>query len=126
MSAAPDFVAISRLSFAIEAWLVSISSVGMAGSVSIGGCGAAGGGPAGGASSSSGTKPRSRTVRSASPVSGSPFPTTSRRPARVAGVATRAVTSTNSLPPASYIRGSAVSWKREIPSGFMASVIICW
>ena len=34
-------------------------------------------------------------------------------------------TSTNSLPPASYIRGIAVSWNTESPSGFMGSVIIC-
>ena len=85
------------------------------------------GGPAPGSSSGSDRmkSPRSRMVCSASPISGSPLPMTSRRPARVVGEASRWATSTNSLPPASYIRGRAVSWKRESPRGFMGSVIIC-
>ena len=49
---------------------------------------------------------------------------TSRRLARLAGDTRRWVTSTNSLPPASYIGGRAVSCHMEIPRGFMASVII--
>ena len=67
---------------------------------------------------------RSRTVSSASLINGSPLPMTSRRLARPAGDTRRWVTSTNSLPPASYIRGRAVSCHMEIPRGFMASVII--
>ena len=50
---------------------------------------------------------------------------TSKRPARLAGEARRWVTSTNSLPPASYIGARAVSCHMESPRGFMASVIIC-
>ena len=69
--------------------------------------------------------PRSRTVCSASPISGSDFPRSSRKPARLAGEARIWVTSTNSLPPASSMGRPAVSWNRESPSGFMGSVIIC-
>ena len=59
----------------------------------------------GGSSSGSGgmKSPRSRTVCSASPISGSHRPMTSRSAARLAGDARRRVTSTNSLPPASCI-----------------------
>ena len=69
--------------------------------------------------------PRSRMVCSASPISGSDLPKTSRRPARLAGDAKRRVTSTNSLPPASYMGRGVVSCHKESPRGFMASVIIC-
>ena len=69
--------------------------------------------------------PRSRTVCSASPISGSDLPKASRRPARLAGDARPRVTSTNSLPPASCMGRMAVSCHREIPKGFLASVIIC-
>ena len=130
-SADPDLVRMSRFRAATEAWLRSISSATMAGSVSIGagGAGGAGGAPAGGATgASSGSdrtkSPRSRTVSSASRISGSPVPITSRRAARVAGDARRAVTSTNSRPPASTIGARVVSRKKESPRGFMASVII--
>ena len=51
---------------------------------------------------------------------------TSRRPARFAGDAKRWVTSTNSLPAATCIGMSAVSFHMASPSGFMGSVIICW
>ena len=81
---------------------------------------------AGASSGSDGMKPRSTTVCSASPISGSSLPIMVRRAARIAGDARRCATSTNSLPPASYIRGSAISWCTESPSGFMGSVIICW
>ena len=83
----------------MDAWLRSISPVTMAGSVSIGADAPPAGGPPGPASGSDGTKSsRSRTVSSASLISGSPLPMTSRRPARLAGEARRRVTSTNSLP----------------------------
>ncbi len=68
---------------------------------------------------------RSRMVCSASLVSGSAFPMSSRRAARLDGDASRGVASTNSLPPASHIGARAVSCQTESPSGFMASVIIC-
>ena len=126
-SADPDFVRMSRFKAATEAWLRPISSVTMAGSVSIGAGAPPAGGPPGPSSGSDGMKsPRSRMVCSASPISGSAVPRTSRVAARLVGEARRWVTSTNSLPPASCIVGSAVSWNRESPSGFMASVIICW
>ena len=70
--------------------------------------------------------PRSRMVCSASPISGSDVPIISSRPARVAGEARRWATSTNSRPPASYIRGRAFICQTESPRGFMGSVIICW
>ena len=130
-SAVPDFVRMSRFNAATEAWLRPIRSATMAGSVSIGAGGraAAGGalagGPPGASSGSDRMKsPRSRTVSSASLISGSPFPITSRRPARVADEARRAVTSTNSLPPASTMGARVVSRKKESPRGFIASVII--
>ena len=114
-----------RARAAFDAWLRSISSVTMAGSVASGG-GASRGGPAGASSGGAGRRsPRSTMVCSASPISGSPLPMTSRRAARLPGEARPRATSTNSLPPASYIRGIAVSWNTESPSGFMGSVIIC-
>ena len=125
-SAGPDVVRMSRFNAAMDARLLSISCATMAGSVSIGAGGSAGGASPGPSSGSDRMKsPRSRTVCSASLISGSDFPRSSRRPARLAGDASRWVTSTNSLPPASYIGGRAVSCQREIPSGFMGSVIIC-
>ena len=69
--------------------------------------------------------PRSRMVCSASLISGSDFPMTSRRPARPAGEARIWVTSTNSLPPASAMGRGVVICQKESPRGFMASVIIC-
>src|SRR5260370_947706 len=53
--------------------------------------------------------PRSTTVRSASPSSGSDLPATSSRPARLAGDPSAWVTSTNSLPPASAIGRGVVN-----------------
>ena len=50
---------------------------------------------------------------------------TSKRPARLAGDAKSEATSTNSLPPATYIGRGVVSCQKESPRGFMASVIIC-
>ena len=125
-SADPDFVRMSRFKAAIEAWLRPISSATIAGSVSIGSGAPPAGAPPGPSSGSDGMKsPRSRMVCSASPISGSDFPRTSMRPARLAGEARPRVTLTNSLPPASYIGRKAVSWNRESPRGFMGSVIIC-
>ncbi len=49
---------------------------------------------------------------------------TSRRAARLAGDARSRATSTNSLPPATYIGRRVVICQRESPRGFMASVII--
>ena len=99
----------------------------MAGSVSIEEGGPPGGGPAGASSVTVGMKsPRSSTVCSASRISGSPRPTTSRRPTRFAGDDRSGVTSTNSLPPATCIGASDVSFHMASPSGFMGSVIICW
>ena len=125
-SAGPDFVLISRRSSASEAWVFATSSVTMAGSVSSAGGAAPAGGPAGASSGSNGMKPRSTTVWSASPISGSSLRIMVRRAPRIAGDARRCATSTNSLPPASYMRGSAISWCTESPSGFRGSVIICW
>ena len=125
-SAGPVFVRMSPFNAAMEAWLRSISSATMAGSVSIGADAPRTGGPPGPPSGSAGMKsPRSRTVSSASLINGSPLPMTSRRPARLAGEAKRRVTSTNSRPPASCIGAMAVSCHTETPSGFMGSVIIC-
>ncbi|HZY57863.1 MAG TPA: PEP/pyruvate-binding domain-containing protein [Rubrobacteraceae bacterium] len=125
-SADPDFVGMSRFKAAMEAWLRPISSATMAGSVSIGAGAPPAGAPPGLASGSDRMKsPRSRMVCSASLISGSDFPRTSRRPARLAGEARPRVTSTNSLPPSSYMGRPAVSCHRESPRGFMASVIIC-
>ena len=71
-SADPDFVRMSRFRAAIEAWVRPISSVTMAGSVSIGAGAPPAGGPPGPSSGSDGMKsPRSRMVCSASPISGS-------------------------------------------------------
>ena len=125
-SADPDFVRMSRSKAALEAWLRSISSVTMAGSVSIGAGASRGGAPAG-------TLVRERRDEVVAfddglqrvPDQRIGLPQGSRMPARVAGEARPWVTSTNSLPPASYIRGRAVSCHRESPRGFMGSVIIC-
>ena len=74
-SADPDFVRMSRFRAAMDAWLCSISSVTIAGSVSIGAGAPPAGGPAGPSSGSDGMKsPRSRMVCSASPISGSDLP----------------------------------------------------
>ena len=126
-SASPDFVAMSRSAAATDAWLRSISSVTMAGSVSIGAGEPPNSGPGAPSSGSGRMKPsRSRTVCSASPISGSDLRSASRRPARVAGEASRRVTSTNRRPPASAIGAGVVSCQNDSPSGFIASVIICW
>jgi hypothetical protein len=50
----------------------------------------------------------------------------SRKAARPDDEARRAVASTNNRPPASSIGAMAVSCHTEMPSGFIASVIICW
>ncbi len=124
-SAGPDFDRISRARAALEAWLRSISSVTIAGSVSIGAGAWRGGGAPGASSGSDGRKPSRSTIAcSAPPTSGSGFHSSSM-PARVAGEARARVTSTNSLPPASYIRGMAISCQTESPRGFIGSVIIC-
>ena len=75
-SAGPDFVRMSRFRAATDAWLRSISSVTMAGSVSIGaGARRRAAARPGPSSGSDGMKsPRSRTVCSASPISGSDLP----------------------------------------------------
>ena len=70
-----------------------------------------------GPSGSVGTRPRSRTFRRASPVSGSPRPIASRVAVRVPGEARRAATSTNSRPPASCMGGRAVSCQTERAQG---------
>jgi hypothetical protein len=125
-SAEPDFVRMSRFKAAMEAWVRPISSATIAGSVSIGAGAPPAGGPPGPSSGTDRMKsPRSRMVSSASLISGSDFPKTSKRPARLAGEARRWVTSTNSLPPASYMGAGVTSRNRESPRGFMASVIIC-
>ena len=81
----------SRCKAAMDAWLRAISSVTMAGSVSIGAgappAGAAGRGPSSGSDRMKSS--RSTMVCSASPISGSDLPRTSRRPARLAGEARR-------------------------------------
>ena len=125
-SSGPDFARMSRRNVAMEAWLRSTSSVTMAGSVSI----VAGSLPTGiSARSSSGRtgmkSPRSRTVRSASPISGSDLPMPVTRASRLAGEASIWVTSTNSLPPISAIVRGVVSCHIDSPRGFMGSVIIC-
>ena len=126
-SAGPDFVRMSRFSAATDAWLCSISSVTMAGSVSIG----AGASPA---AAPAGTLVRERRDEVAAVEDGLQrvpdqrigLPEDLQEAARLAGEARRWATSTNSLPPASCIGGSAISWNSESPSGFMGSVIICW
>ena len=116
----------SRFKAAMEAWLCSISSVTMAGSVSIGVDPPPGGVQAGPSSGCDRMKPsRSRMVCRASLISGSDFPMSSRRLARLAGEARIWVTSTNSRPPASAMGRGVVSCQNESPRGFMASVIIC-
>jgi hypothetical protein len=103
-SADPDLVWMSRFKAAIEAWLRAISSATMAGSLSIGAGAPPAGATPGSSSGSDGMKsPRSRMVWSASPISGSDHPRTFRRPARLAGEARPWETSTNSLPPASFM-----------------------
>src|SRR3954465_3688251 len=62
------------------------------------------------------------TVRNAAPGSGSDLPKPSTMRARLVGEASSRGTSTNSLPPASYIRRGAVSCQTESPRGFMAGV----
>jgi hypothetical protein len=80
----PDFFLMSCFSVAIEASLRAISSVTMAGSVSIAACPPPGGAHAGPSFGSDGMKsPRSRTVSSASRMSGSDFPRAPRRLARL-------------------------------------------
>src|SRR6185436_2816443 len=74
-SASPDFVRMSRFEAAIDAWLRPISSVTMAGSVSIGAGAPPNSGPGESSSGSGRMKPsRSRMVCSASAVSGSDLP----------------------------------------------------
>ena len=116
----------SRFNAAMEAWLRAIRSATIAGSVSIGSAGgaeraargAAGRRPAGALVGSDGMKsPRSRMVCSASPISGSPFPMTARRPARLAGEARARVTSTNSRPPASAMGRGVVICQNGEPQG---------
>ena len=125
--AGPDSGRMSRFSAAMEDWVWSICSATIAGSASLGSRGPPTGLMPVGSSGHGRTKPsRSRMVASASPISGSDFPIIPTRAARLPGDASRRVTSTNSLPPASYIRGKAVSWNSESPRGFMGSVIICW
>ncbi len=109
-SADPDCDRMACLRASTDAWLASISSVTIAGSVSIEAGAPPGGGPAGTSSGSVGMKsPRSTRLCSASPISGSPWRIISSRPARLVGEASRSKTSTNNLPPASCITGSAVS-----------------
>ena len=113
-SADPDFVRMSRFRAAMEAWLRSISSVTMAGSVSIGAGAPPAGGPPGPSSGSDGMKsPRSRMVCSASPISGSDFPRTSRRPARLAGEARR-LGDVDEQPPAGLVHRRE---GRQLPHG---------
>ena len=117
-SAGPDFAAMSRFSAAMEAWLRSISSVTMAGSVSIGAGALSAGVPAGSSSGRAGMKsPRSRMVRSASPISGSDLPRAFSRPARLAGEPSSWVTSTNSRPPASAIGRRGRQLPQREPQG---------
>ena len=70
--------------------------------------------------------PRSRMVCSASPISGSDFPRTSRRPARLDGEA-RAMGDVDEQPPAGLVTSAAgpSAARTESPSGFIGSVIIC-
>ena len=49
-----------------------------------------------------------------------------RRAARLAGDASCPVMSTNSCPPASCIGRAASICQTDKPSGFIASIIICW
>ena len=130
-SAGPDCVRMSRFSAATEAWFFSISSATMAGSVATWASALPAVAPADvaaldGSSWSDRMKPpRARTFSSASLNSGSAFPMTARRLARLAGEASRRVTSTNSRPPASRMGARVVILKKESPRGFIASVIIC-
>jgi len=116
----------SPFTAAMEAWVRAISASTMAGSGSIGAspllCGVQAGASSGGGGMKS---PRSRTVCTASPISGSDFPIIPTRPARLAGEARIRVTSTKSRPPASAMGLGVVICQKESPSGFMASVIIC-
>ena len=125
-SASPDFVRMSRSEAAIDAWLRPISSVTMAGSVSIGAGAPPNSGPGGPSSGSGRMKPsRSMMVCSASPVSGSDLPRASRTSARLAGEASLWVTLTNRRPPASAMGAGVVICQKDSPRGFMGSVIIC-
>ena len=125
-SAAPDFPWMSAFKAARDASLCTTSAVTMAGSVSSG-AGAFAGAPfVPGSATVRMKSPRARTVSSALPNRGSDLPTIARRPARLAGEARAAVTSTKTLPPASCMGAAAVSCQKETPNGFMGSVIICW
>jgi hypothetical protein len=87
-SAGPDRVRMSRCMAAMDARLRSISSGTMAGSVSIGAAPLPGGAQAGPSSGTGRMKSaRSRTLCSASPISGSDLPARSSRLARLAGEA---------------------------------------
>jgi hypothetical protein len=100
----------------MDASLRPISSVTMAGSVSLGAGAPPRGAQPGPSSGSDGMKPsRSRMVRSASPISGSDLPRTSRRPARLVGEARPWVTSTNRRLPASAMGRGVVSCQKESP-----------
>ena len=70
--------------------------------------------------------PRSTTVCSASPISGSDFAAELEEGARLAGDARR-LRDVDEQPPAGLAIGrGVVSCHTESPSGFIASVIICW
>ena len=127
-SADPDFVRMSLFRVAMEAWLRSISSVDD-GRIGLDrGWGAASRRRRAGLSSGRvGMKsPRSRMVSQRVPDQriGSPH---DLQEAGVGSLATPGpeATSTNSLPPATYIGRGVVSCQKESPRGFMASVIIC-
>ncbi len=125
-SADPDFVRMSRFDAAMDAWVRSISSVTMAGSVSIGSGAPPGRGPGEPSSGSGRMKPsRSRMVFTASPISGSDFPMSSRSSTPLVGEASLRVTSTNRRPPATAMGAGVVICQKESPRGFMGSVIIC-
>ena len=125
-SAGPDFVRMSRFRAAMDAWLRSISSATMAGSVSIG----AGPPPAG---APGGTLVRERRDEVAAVEDGLQrvpdqrigFPQDLQEAGAARGRRQAWVTSTNSLPPASAMGRGVVSCHRESPRGFMGSVIIC-
>ena len=64
-------------------------------------------------------------VMSASFMSGSDRPKASNIIFLLTGEARLCVRSTNNLPPALHMGGLAVNWNKDIPNGFMGSVIIC-
>ncbi len=124
-SAEPVSFSMRRADSAIAASLRATSSGTTAGSISSG----AGGRPtraAAGSSGRVGTNPRSSTVRSASPKSGSELPIIPTMPGPWVGEASMGVTSTNSRPPACRMGARLVNCHTEIPNGFSGSVIICW